>query len=62
MAKTTATLLLATALVAVAGCAPKRPPVLPPNPGEQPMPPPQTGDQVIPGSAAGTTSTGGLYI
>jgi peptidoglycan-associated lipoprotein len=51
MAKTTATLLLATALIAVAGCAPKRPPVLPPNPGEQPMPP-QGGDQIIPGGRA----------
>jgi len=53
MAKTTATLLFATALVALAGCAHKRPPVLPPSPGEQPMPPQgPVGDQIMPGSAA----------
>ena len=55
MANTTAKLLLAGALFAAAGCAHKRPPVLPPSPGEQPMPPENSGsmsDQVIPGSAA----------
>jgi len=55
MAKLTTKLLIATALVAVAGCAPKRPPVLPPAAG----PAPDQGysnngprDGIVPGSRA----------
>jgi peptidoglycan-associated lipoprotein len=37
MAKTSTKLILLAALVAAAGCAPKRPPVLPPSGGEAPI-------------------------
>jgi len=58
MARLTTTLLVATALVAVAGCAPKRPKDLPPPPqGAQQTYPDQrpsgpVGDQILPGSSA----------
>jgi len=57
MNRTSAVLLAATALVAVAGCAKKRPDTLPPPPvGTEGTPadtgPAQTGDQVTPGSDA----------
>jgi peptidoglycan-associated lipoprotein len=57
MAKTTPFLFAATALIALAGCAHKRPPVLPPEPGPAPEAPPpsgygQTRDTIVPGSDA----------
>ena len=57
MARTTTTILLATALVATAACSKKRPEVLPPAPGEAPAttapgPGAPPVDSVAPGSAA----------
>ena len=56
MARKTA-LLIATATIALAGCAKKRPPILPPAPTEDTRPAPQQplpprGDGIVPGSAA----------
>ncbi len=51
MAKTHTKLILLAALVAAAGCAPKRPPVLPPSGGEAPVNTGNNGgDNVAPGS------------
>jgi peptidoglycan-associated lipoprotein len=53
MAKMTSKLIIAAALIATAGCAKKRPEILPPGPGEQYQPGPSgpsTGG-VVPGSA-----------
>ena len=47
----TAKLMLATALIAVAGCKTNRPAQLPPGPGEQ-VPPGNGGDTIQPGTAA----------
>lgn len=59
MANRTAALMMGVALIAVAGCAKKRPPVLPPAPGESTTAPGtggegagQVGNGVLPGSAA----------
>ncbi|MBN8816674.1 MAG: peptidoglycan-associated lipoprotein Pal [Sphingomonas sp.] len=54
MATTTTKLILLAALAATAGCASKRPKVLPPTAGEMPVDPnagANTGDTVVPGSA-----------
>ncbi|WNO54615.1 peptidoglycan-associated lipoprotein Pal [Stakelama saccharophila] len=57
MARMTSKLIVAAALVATAGCAKKRPEVLPPAPAETaptdttPTQPSQTGTTVVPGSA-----------
>ena len=52
MAKTTTKLILIGALVAVAACAPKRPPVLPPSGGDAPVSNGGAGygENVVPGS------------
>ena len=52
MAKTATKLIILAALVATAGCAKKRPPVLPPEPGPAQTAPTEqpTGDQIVPGS------------
>lgn len=52
MAKLKTALIVATIAIAAAGCAPKRPPVLPPNPGPGPGPGPgpDEGGVVRPGS------------
>jgi peptidoglycan-associated lipoprotein len=51
MARTSTKLILIATLVAAAGCAPKRPAVLPPSGGAQPTTAPTgTGDTVVPGS------------
>jgi peptidoglycan-associated lipoprotein len=53
MARTTTKLILLASLVAAAGCAHKRPPVLPPAAGETPTGPIDNGKagSIIPGSA-----------
>jgi peptidoglycan-associated lipoprotein len=53
MARTTTKLILLAALVAAAGCAHKRPPILPPAAGDQPTGPVGNGDSgsIVPGSA-----------
>jgi peptidoglycan-associated lipoprotein len=51
MAKLTTTLIIATALLATAGCSKKRPETLPPAPGETSSGPVTT-DNVVPGSRA----------
>jgi peptidoglycan-associated lipoprotein len=50
MAKTSTKLILLAALVATAGCASKRPPVLPPSGGEAPVNNGGGADTVAPGS------------
>lgn len=52
MSRLTATLLISTALIATAGCAKKRPEVLPPGPGDvgTGVTDPGTGTGVVPGS------------
>lgn len=53
MAKTTSTLLVAAALIALAGCKTNRPEQLPPGPGDTTTQvPPGPNDGVVPGSAA----------
>ncbi len=53
MAKFKTVLIVATMAIAAAGCAPKRPPVLPPNPGPGPGPGPGPDDGTAqPGTAA----------
>jgi len=53
MARTTTKLILLAALVATAGCASKRPKILPPSAGEQPAGPVDNGNAgaIVPGSA-----------
>lgn len=53
MARTTTTLLVATALIALAGCKTNRPQQLPPGPGDTTQAPgPADANDVVPGSAA----------